>query len=100
DAVSQMQDFRTNLLEFQTTLHDLGSDKGLANYDKNNELETLLKDLFNANKDALSSVSTLVSSDPALGPVLGPIVYEIKCIIDEVLDSTENLTDGLLNAVQ
>ncbi|KAJ7900361.1 hypothetical protein B0H14DRAFT_3767097 [Mycena olivaceomarginata] len=28
------------------------------------------------------------------------IVYETKCILDEILDSTENTTDGLLNAVQ
>lgn len=27
------------------------------------------------------------------------VVYEIKCIIDEILDATENLTDGLLNAL-
>lgn len=27
------------------------------------------------------------------------VMYEIKCIIDLLLDTTENLTDGVLNAI-
>lgn len=105
---------------FQTALAQISSgaesDKGLGNYDKNNDLETLLKNFVNLNKDTLSDVTELTYSIPVLGPTLGPseflqlylalplplltftlVVYEIKCILDAVLDATEDLTDDLLN---
>lgn len=48
------------------------SDKGLANYDKSNALETLLKNVVNANKDTLSSVTDLSYNLPVVGPTVGP----------------------------
>ena len=97
----------------------MGSDKGLANYDKNNALETLLKKVVNANKYLLNDVDKMVYQLPAVGSTLGPselsfqclviiqqlmctvqVVYEIKCILDELLDAVENLTDAILNDIQ
>lgn len=102
----------------QGILGDLGRDKGLANYDRDNDLETLLKDIVNLNKDTLSSVTDIVYEVPLLGPILGPskcpqipagvhadsfpgtpVVGELKCIIDEVLNAVENTVDGLLNSL-
>lgn len=57
---------------FQTALAQIGSDKGLANYDDKNNLETLLKDTVNLNKDALTAVDVAVYYLPILGPTLGP----------------------------
>lgn len=56
----------------QGLLGDLGRDKGLANYDRSNDLETLLKHIVNLNKDTLSSVTDIVYEIPILGPILGP----------------------------
>lgn len=52
------------------------SDKGLANYQKSEVLEALLKDIIDANKDALSATTTLIYKIPGLGPVLGPSTSE------------------------
>lgn len=58
-------------------LAQLGADKGLANYDKNDDLETLLKDTVNANKNALSATTAIVYNIPTIGPVLGPSKFFI-----------------------
>ncbi|GJE86108.1 hypothetical protein PsYK624_021880 [Phanerochaete sordida] len=100
ESANELSSFHSNLLGFQNTLAQLGADKGLANYDRSNDLETLLKDLVNANKYALSDVDDFVYKIPTLGPTLGPIVYEIKCILDEVLDAVENLSDAIINAIE
>jgi len=92
-----MSDFQGGLLEFQGLLSQLAADKGLANYDSGDKLETMLKNVVNATKNTLSATDILVYRIPVLGPILGPIVYQVKCIVDDVLDATENLTDGLLN---
>ena len=118
DTVRELQGFRDNMDRAQGVLGDLGRDKGLANYDRNNDLETLLKDIVNLNKDTLSSVTDIVYEIPVLGPILGPskclqipagvlanplpgalVVGELKCIIDEVLNAVENTVDGLLNSL-
>jgi len=118
DASRELRGFRDNMGRAQGLLGDLGRDKGLANYDRNNDLETLLKDIVNLNKDTLSSVTEIVYEVPLLGPVLGPsecshistgihadsasgtlVVGELKCIIDEVLNAAENVVDGLLNTL-
>jgi len=102
-CVSELTSFHSNMRGYSTALTDLFSDnglqKGLANYDPDNNVETMMKDVVNANKDMLNAMTVLVNNIPGLGPILGPIVYEIKCIIDEILDATENLTDGLLNGL-
>lgn len=72
NAASRLSSFQSNAQGFSSILGQLAADKGLANYDKNNELETMLKDFVNANKDALSAVTTLSYNIPGLGPVLGP----------------------------
>ncbi|KAH8102658.1 hypothetical protein BXZ70DRAFT_797601 [Cristinia sonorae] len=95
-----LSEFQNNLGSFQSLLAQMGSDKGLANYDKNNAIETLLKNVVNANKYMLNDVDAMVYQLPAVGSTLGPIVYEIKCILDELLDAVENLTDAILNDIQ
>ena len=118
DAARELRGFRDNMGRAQGLLSDLGRDKGLANYDRNNDLETLLKDIVNLNKDTLSAVTDIVYEIPILGPILGPrkcphilasvpsdsptgtpVVAEIKCIIDDVLNAVENVVDGLLNTL-
>ncbi|KZS92977.1 hypothetical protein SISNIDRAFT_466363 [Sistotremastrum niveocremeum HHB9708] len=84
---------------FQVLLGQMQSDKGLANYDKADKIQTLLKNAINLNKNLLSTITALVYQIPTLGPILGPIVYEIKCIIDAMLDFIENVTDAVLNAL-
>lgn len=112
--------FHTNLLGFQNTLAQLGADKGLANYDKDNDLETVLKDLVNSVKYLLSDIDDMVYDIPGVGSTLGPstcasflrverdlliivahiVVYQIKCILDDVLNAVENLTDAVINAIE
>lgn len=60
------------MLGFQTALAQIGSDKGLANYDNKNDLETLLKNTVNLNKDVLEAVDVAVYNLPILGPTLSP----------------------------
>lgn len=78
DCVAALTGFNTNMDGFQTTLADTASpatgvgDKGLANYDRNNDLETLLKNIVNVNKNVLSSINTIVYNIPGVGPILGP----------------------------
>ena len=116
DAASELSGFSTNMLGFQTALAHAGSDKGLANYDPKIDLETLLKNTVNLNKNALTSVTVLVYNIPLLGPILDPsasqcslwlrvlklpfiaVVYDIKCLIDGILDVVENFTDAILNS--
>ncbi|KAK0456460.1 hypothetical protein EV421DRAFT_61494 [Armillaria borealis] len=75
-------------------------DKGLGNYDRNDRLETTLKDVVNKTKDLLKVTAILVNNLPILGSTLGPIVYDLKCITEEILDATEDITDGLLNFIK
>jgi hypothetical protein len=60
------------MLGFQTALAQAASDKGLANYDDKNNLETLLKNTVNFNKNVLNNVDVAVYNLPGLGPILGP----------------------------
>lgn len=60
------------MLGFQTALAQTASDKGLANYNDKNNLETLLKDTVDFNKNVLSAVVVTVYNVPGLGPILGP----------------------------
>ena len=50
----------------------MAADKGLANYDKDDELETVLKDLVNAVKYLLNDITAMVYQIPGVGPTLGP----------------------------
>ena len=75
NAAEKFSAFQTNAQQSSDILSQLAADKGLANYDKNDQLETILKDLVNANKDALSAVYVMINNDPNLGPILGPSVY-------------------------
>lgn len=64
------------MLGFQTALAQAGSDKGLAEYDRTNGLETLLKNTVDLNKNALSAVNAVIYNVPGLGPTLGPSAYQ------------------------
>lgn len=71
--VTSLTGFNDNISSFQTALADAAaSDKGLANYDRQNNVETLLKKVVNANKDVLSATTTVVYNVPTIGPMLGP----------------------------
>ena len=72
DFTSQLNDFSTNMLGFQTALAQTGSDKGLLDYDKENDVEKLLKDTVDFNKNVLSAAVVTVDNIPVLGPILGP----------------------------
>ncbi|EAU93114.2 hypothetical protein CC1G_11309 [Coprinopsis cinerea okayama7 len=119
-AVAELTAFDSSLLGIKTILDQLGAEKGLLNYDRTNDLETLLKNVVNFNKETLNAVDALVYNLPILGPVLGPskpqallfcpvsiltardypVVYELKCLLDDVLNAVENLTDALINGLQ
>lgn len=71
-CATELSSFHTGLAGAESILRDLGRDKGLANYDRNNELETALKHLININKDTLKAVDEIVYQIPGLGPILGP----------------------------
>ncbi|KAK0245835.1 hypothetical protein EDD85DRAFT_35090 [Armillaria nabsnona] len=75
-------------------------DKGLGNYNRNDRLETILKEVVNKTKDLAKITVILVNNCPILGPILGPTVYELKCIIESILDIAEDLIDGLLNLLK
>ncbi|KAH7911195.1 hypothetical protein BJ138DRAFT_1007091 [Hygrophoropsis aurantiaca] len=92
--------FSDNVLGFQTALAELGAGHGLANFDKTNDVEILIKNMDNLIKDVLTATVQLVDQLPVIGPVLGPIIYDIKCYIDEILNLVENLTDATINALQ
>jgi len=99
----ELTGFQENLASFQSLAAQMGSgtsDKGLANYDSSNTVETLLKDMINANKYILNDTYDMTQTLPILGTTLGPIVYEIKCILDEILDAVEDMTDEILNSIQ
>lgn len=71
-AASAASAFHTNLLGFRSLLSQLGREKGLANYDRDDQIQTLLKNIVNTNKNFLSSVDVIVKNLPILGPVVGP----------------------------
>jgi len=100
EYTSAISDFHENFLGFQTILGELAADKGLANYNQNSDLETMLKNTVNACKYIMNDTYEMVNDIPGLGPTLGPIVYQIKCIVDEVLDATENITDAVMNDME
>ncbi|KAJ7783799.1 hypothetical protein DFH07DRAFT_789163 [Mycena maculata] len=91
-----LDQYRESFGQFETTIV---SDKGLGYYDQGG-LQTLVKDLINANKVVLDAIYELVASIPIIGPLLAPIVYQIKCIVDAILDFTEDLTDATLDALR
>jgi len=78
DFVTSFKGFNTNMDGFSTALADSTSagpgtpDKGLANYDSTNDLETLLKNVVDLNKNALTSIDQALGGLPLLGPLLGP----------------------------
>jgi hypothetical protein len=67
------------MLGFQTALAQ-ASDKGLANYDPKNGLETLLKDTVNLNKATLTDVSVAAYNIPMLGRISGPSASQMPII--------------------
>lgn len=77
DCVAALTGFNTNMDNFKTALVDVTSasgpsDKGLANYDNTNDLETLLKEAINLHKDVLKATYQLIKALPIVGPILAP----------------------------
>lgn len=94
-----LSNFQMNFLGFQTILAQLAADRGLANYDPNNSVETMVKDTANMAKSVMEYTADLVDEIPVLGPMLAPTVYQIKCITDAIIDAIENLTDAIINSL-
>ncbi|KAH9944388.1 uncharacterized protein BXZ73DRAFT_73914 [Epithele typhae] len=97
NAVASISSFQTGLLSLQSLIE---TDKGLGFYDKNNELETAIKDLVNSLKDTLKYIDELVGNIPILGSTLEPVVFQIKCILIDVLDLLEDVLDQLINELK
>lgn len=115
DFARELSAFQGNFKGFHDTLATHGA--GLGNYDRANDLETLMKNIVNCNKDVLKAVDDFVFKIPMAGPLLGPskytdlglmtlsdlpsqVVYQIKCLIELVLNICEEATDAILNALQ
>lgn len=64
--------YHSNLLCISSKLDYFGREKGLEYYDRNSDIETLIKELVNVHKDTLSYLSDLVDRIPGIGPVVGP----------------------------
>ena len=72
-----MTAFRENLNGFQDILAQLGADKGLANYDRSDQIETLLKNVVNVNKYTLKNIDEMIFELPAVGGTLGPRTFHL-----------------------
>lgn len=72
NCVSQASEYQINLLGLERLLAQLGANKGLANYDRNNDVQVILKRTVNLNKDTLSALAAIIDNIPGLGPLLGP----------------------------
>ncbi|KAK0465170.1 uncharacterized protein EV420DRAFT_943879 [Desarmillaria tabescens] len=96
-CVTSLASCKDVLGELNDSLAPLRADKGLGNYERNDHLETLLKELINYIKEMLNGTVTLTKNIPIVGPELAPLVSEIKCLVDTLLDFSEDLTDGILN---
>lgn len=72
DAAARFSAFHGTIQALRALLGTLPADRGLANYDQTSQLETILKQYVNANKNVLTAVDVMMYNVPALGPVLGP----------------------------
>lgn len=70
--VNGLRLYHSNLLCISSKLDYFGRSKGLDYYDRNSDIETLIKELINVHKDTLSYLSDLVDRIPGIGPVIGP----------------------------
>ncbi len=75
-----MDGFSTALAD-STSTRPGAPGKGLANYDSTNDLETLLKNVVNLNKDVLTGLSRAFGGLPLLGPLLGPCMVVFNFLI-------------------
>ena len=80
-VANELRNYRAQSQSTTPILTDLGSafgkfgeKKGLANYNKNSALQTLLKDIVDSQKYVLNDINYIVYKIPGLGPILGPIV--------------------------
>ena len=67
-ALAALWDFLLDLLGLKALLEQMGADRGLANYDGTNHLETLLKENVNCIKDILTQIYQLFANIPIIGP--------------------------------
>jgi hypothetical protein len=72
EAAEHLASYKETLGSLYPLFAHIGADKGLANYDKSDQYETLLKDIVNATKNTLGGTSSLVDAIPVIGPLLGP----------------------------
>lgn len=72
DYATALSGFSDNIDAFQVAYAATTSDKGLANYDRTNDIETLVKQIVNLLKNVLSSTDNLVYNLPIVGPIVGP----------------------------
>ena len=60
------------MLGFEGVLRQFGADAGLKNYNRFDDIETLLKNVVNLHKNTLSYVTTITYNLPIVGKTLGP----------------------------
>jgi hypothetical protein len=87
-CATELTSFYSNLFGVEDILKTLGCEKGLANYDRDNELETILKNSINIIKDLLREVLAIVEDIPFLGRILGPSELPILYLLIETINAT------------
>lgn len=68
----QMTALHSSLVSINNLFSSTAAQDGLANYDKNDQVQVALKDTVNYTKTFLSNTDVLVYNIPLLGPILGP----------------------------
>lgn len=72
DTLYELREYNAALYSFHALFSHLGRDKGLAHYDRQNDVETLLKNVVNLHKYTLNYLDCMVAEIPVLGPILAP----------------------------
>lgn len=68
----------TGLSALADALAPLRANNGMANFNRDDPLQVLLRTTVTGMEDTLEAVNLIVYYVPLLGPVLGPIVYDRK----------------------
>ena len=67
DCISNLLGLRNNLKSLPGVLAELAVDKGLAYYDRSNQLETVLENTVNLTKGSLNFINTKFKDVPVIG---------------------------------
>ncbi|KAJ7169891.1 hypothetical protein C8R46DRAFT_1265700 [Mycena filopes] len=89
-CTTEVTHYNKNFADFRGLLVLIPDDAGLLCYDRDDSLETYLKDIVNYKQN---------HALPILGPLLAPLMYALKCTTEDILDVVENFTDCLLATI-